>query len=191
MVCTVGIEALQAPACYKLRKCTPFRSGKARSLTVQAVKLQSVDEPVSRRQALQGLAMLAASGAIPQQALAAGKSAEVGRSVDATPPRQRSDQGLKGNCLPFNLQQQSSDSHKPQRGVCCLQLSSSCWYRWIFGLQARQIKNSCEPCASKLCAMTRSSQYYTTTAKATMHIGNSSFPFLMLAYIDCSFCCWL
>ncbi len=106
MVCTVGIEALQAPACYKLRKCTPFRSGKARSLTVQAVKLQSVDEPVSRRQALQGLAMLAASVAIPQQALAAGKSAEVGRSVDANSLRHWSDQCLKGSCLPLKLQQQ-------------------------------------------------------------------------------------
>ncbi len=93
MVCTVGIEALQAPACYKLRKRLPFRSGpvsgKARCLTVQAVKLRSVDEPVSRRQALQGLAMLAATGAIPQQALAAGKSAEVGRSVDANSPDNR------------------------------------------------------------------------------------------------------
>jgi hypothetical protein len=104
MVCTVGIEALQAPACYKLGKRTPFRSGKARCLTVQAVKLQSVDEPVSRRQALQGLAMLAATSAIPQQALAAGKSAEVGRSVDAT--SRRSDQSLRGSCLPLNLQQQ-------------------------------------------------------------------------------------
>ncbi|KAA6424055.1 MAG: psbP domain-containing chloroplastic-like [Trebouxia sp. A1-2] len=83
MVCTVGIEALQAPACYKLRRRTPFRSSKDRCLTVQAVKLPSVDEPVSRRQALQGLAMLAASGAISQQALAAGKSAEVGSYLPA------------------------------------------------------------------------------------------------------------
>ena len=89
MVCTVGIEALQAPACFKLGKRTPFRSGKARCLTVHAVRLQTVDEPVSRRQALQGLALLAATGAIPQQALAAGKSAEVGRSVDANSPDNR------------------------------------------------------------------------------------------------------
>ncbi|KAL0039546.1 hypothetical protein WJX77_001545 [Trebouxia sp. C0004] len=52
MVCTVGIEALQAPACYKLR-------------------------------AIEGLVILAASGAIPQQALAAGKSAEVGSYLPA------------------------------------------------------------------------------------------------------------
>lgn len=106
MLRTTGIEALQAPACFRLKKCTPFRSGKARSLTTRAVTKQSVDDPVSRRQALQSLVLLAAVGVTPQQALAAGKSAEVGRSVFSKPHKNRSDQGLSRSFCPFSGHQE-------------------------------------------------------------------------------------
>ena len=88
----VGIDALRAPACCKLKQFRPFRSGKARSPTVKAVNtLPCVDEQISRRQTLQGLLLLTASTLMPQQVLAAGKSAEVGRWVDSSA---ESDQGV-------------------------------------------------------------------------------------------------
>lgn len=81
MPCAIGAEALSVPPCQRLKKFAPFRSGKVRCVTVRASRAPSVDEQVSRRQALQGLAVLAASALVPPHALAAGKSAEVGRHV--------------------------------------------------------------------------------------------------------------
>lgn len=80
-VTAAGAEALRIPACQRLKKFVPFRSGKARCIAVRAVNAPSADETVSRRQALQGLALLASSALVPLQASAAGKSAEVGRQV--------------------------------------------------------------------------------------------------------------
>ena len=82
MVCAVSFEAVRASACCKLRNYAPSRAGRARCLTVRAVDVNSVDKPVNavtRRHALQSFAVLLASGIIPDQVLAAGKSAEVGR----------------------------------------------------------------------------------------------------------------
>lgn len=84
MVCAIGAEALMVPACSKFKRFRPFRSAKARCPTVRAGQAPAVDEPVSRRQALQGLALLAAGATLPLQASAAGKSAEVGRQVALT-----------------------------------------------------------------------------------------------------------
>ena len=81
MLTAAGAEALRIPACQRLKKFAPFRSGQARCTTVRAVHAPSADETVSRRQALQGLALLAGSVLVPLQASAAGKSAEVGRPV--------------------------------------------------------------------------------------------------------------
>ncbi|KAL3143372.1 hypothetical protein ABBQ38_002202 [Trebouxia sp. C0009 RCD-2024] len=78
MPCAIGAEALKVPPCQRLKKFAPFRSGKVRCVTVRATHAPSVDEQVSRRQALQGLAVLAASALGPPHAVAAGKSAEVG-----------------------------------------------------------------------------------------------------------------
>lgn len=81
MLTAAGAEALRVPACQRLRKFAPFRCSKARCVTVKAVLVPSADETVSRRQALQGLAVLASGVLAPLQASAAGKSAEVGRQV--------------------------------------------------------------------------------------------------------------
>ena len=81
MPCAVGAEALKAPACQRLKQFAPFGFGKVRCTAVRAAHAPSADEQVSRRQALQGLAVLAASAFVPLQASAAGKSAEVGRQV--------------------------------------------------------------------------------------------------------------
>lgn len=83
MLTAAGAEALRVPACQRLKKFAPFRPGKARCITVRAVHAPSADETVSRRQALQGLAVLVGSVLAPLQASAAGKSAEVGRQVRA------------------------------------------------------------------------------------------------------------
>ena len=81
MLTAAGTEALRIPACQRLKNFAPFRPGKVRCVTVRAAHAPSADETVSRRQALQGLAVLAASAFAPLQASAAGKSAEVGRQV--------------------------------------------------------------------------------------------------------------
>ena len=83
MQSAVGAEALRVPACQRLKNYAPFRPGKVRCVTVRAAHVPSAEETVSRRQALQGLAVLAASALAPLQASAAGKSAEVGRHVPA------------------------------------------------------------------------------------------------------------
>lgn len=82
MLTAAGAEALRVPACQRLKKFAPFRPC-VRCVTVRAAHAPSADETVSRRQALQGLAVLAASALAPLQASAAGKSAEVGRQVRA------------------------------------------------------------------------------------------------------------
>lgn len=81
MLTATGAEALRVPALQRLKKFAPFRPGKARCVTVRAAQAPSADDTVSRRQALQGLAVLAAGALTPLQASAAGKSAEVGRQV--------------------------------------------------------------------------------------------------------------
>ena len=81
MVVATGAEALKTPSCSKLKSFVPFRPAKARCLTVRAAQAPVAEQPLSRRQALQGLAILAASAALPFEASAAGKTAEVGRQV--------------------------------------------------------------------------------------------------------------
>ena len=126
MLSATGAEALRVPACQRLKKFAPFRPGKVRCATVRAAHAPSADEAVSRRQAVQGLALLAASAMAPLQASAAGKSAEVGRQV-----RTYSDQCIECRVYSSN----PSD---------CLQLFAICRYFWFFKLQARQVQNSSE-----------------------------------------------
>lgn len=79
MTSLLSSTALRVPAGQRL-KCTPaFQSASGKRLHVVAANQAPAEHQLTRRQTLQSLGTLALGICIPTQALAAGKSAEVGR----------------------------------------------------------------------------------------------------------------